>query len=165
MRFPTIWYVRPGMAQTSLRIQQTDQSLCWSLKYSMTVKLLTEPKLKRRLHRLVWIYTCQNTTLLEIMCLGSIFLWEVEKDVGKYEIPQNLSSSSHHDYQTDYYLFLQLKVNTFGTKSQNWQNFEQVGDYTLALIHIPSICRNVNKTIFFYLNQSYTLCIVKNKTN
>ena len=27
--------------------------------------------LKRRLHRLVRVYTCQNTTLLEITCLGS----------------------------------------------------------------------------------------------
>ena len=46
MRFPTIWYVRPAKAQTSLRYAQTDQSLCWSLKYSMTVKLLTEPHLR-----------------------------------------------------------------------------------------------------------------------
>ena len=29
-------------------------------------------KLKRRLHRLVWVYTCQNATLLEITCHGSI---------------------------------------------------------------------------------------------
>ena len=28
-------------------------------------------KLKRRLHRLVWVYTCQNATLLEITCHGS----------------------------------------------------------------------------------------------
>ena len=28
-------------------------------------------KLKRRLHRLVWVYTCKNTTLLEITCHGS----------------------------------------------------------------------------------------------
>ena len=37
----------------------------------MNVKLLTEflfefLKLKRRLYRLVWVYTCQNATLLEI---------------------------------------------------------------------------------------------------
>ena len=30
-----------------------------------------DSKLKRRLHRLVWIYTCQNATLLEITCHGS----------------------------------------------------------------------------------------------
>ena len=29
-----------------LMYAQTDQSLCWSLKYSMTVKLLTEPHLR-----------------------------------------------------------------------------------------------------------------------
>ena len=33
--------LRPACAYT-----QTDQSLCWSLKYSMTVKLLTEPHLR-----------------------------------------------------------------------------------------------------------------------
>ena len=37
MRFPTMWYVRPAKAYA-----QTDQSLCLSLKYSMSVKLLTE---------------------------------------------------------------------------------------------------------------------------
>ena len=50
---------------------QSDQSLCWSLDYSMNIKLLTEHQLKRRLHRLVWVYTCQNATLLEITCHGS----------------------------------------------------------------------------------------------
>ena len=41
----------------------------------MIVKLLTEHhlefKLKRRLHRLIRVYTCQNATLLEISCHGS----------------------------------------------------------------------------------------------
>ena len=35
-------------------------------------------KLKRRPHRLIWVYTCQNATLLEITCRGSnilIFLY------------------------------------------------------------------------------------------
>ena len=35
MRFPTMWNVRPAYAQS-------DQSLCYSLEYSMNVKLLTE---------------------------------------------------------------------------------------------------------------------------
>ena len=35
MRSPTMWYVRPAYAQS-------DQSLCLSLEYSMSVKLLTE---------------------------------------------------------------------------------------------------------------------------
>ena len=31
-------------------------------------------KLKRRLHRLIWVYTCENNTLLEITCHGSFFI-------------------------------------------------------------------------------------------
>ena len=42
MRFPTMWHVRPTKAQ----IAQSDQSLCKSLKYSITVKLLTEHHLE-----------------------------------------------------------------------------------------------------------------------
>ena len=38
MGFSTMWYVRPAKAQTILRIQQSDQSLCLSLEYSMTFK-------------------------------------------------------------------------------------------------------------------------------
>ena len=41
MRFPTMWNVRPAKPQISLPVQQSDQSLCLSLEYSMTVKLLT----------------------------------------------------------------------------------------------------------------------------
>ena len=41
MKFPTMWYVQPAKAQISLHAQ-SDQSLCSSLKYSMTVKVLTE---------------------------------------------------------------------------------------------------------------------------
>ena len=37
MRFPTMLYVRPAKAYA-----QSDQRLCSSLEYSMSVKLLTE---------------------------------------------------------------------------------------------------------------------------
>ena len=37
----------------------------------MTIKLPTEHQLKSGLHRLVWVYTCQNATLLEITCHSS----------------------------------------------------------------------------------------------
>ena len=33
-----MWYVRPAKAQISLRIRQSDLSLCSSLDYSMSVK-------------------------------------------------------------------------------------------------------------------------------
>ena len=39
MRFPTMWYLRPAYAQS-------DQSLCLSLEYSMSVKLLTKQLLE-----------------------------------------------------------------------------------------------------------------------
>ena len=60
--------LRPGCAYA-----QSDQSLCLSLEYSMSVNLLTGHHLEfnRRLHRLVWVYTCQNVTLLEITCRSS----------------------------------------------------------------------------------------------
>ena len=56
---------------------QSDQSLCLSLEYSMNVKLLTVSNVKRRLHRLVWVYTCQNATLLETTCHGSYIFRQV----------------------------------------------------------------------------------------
>ena len=48
MKFPKMWYVRPAKTQISLRVRaaQSDQSLCWSLEYYMTVKLLTEHNLE-----------------------------------------------------------------------------------------------------------------------
>ena len=50
---------------------QSDQSLCMSLEYYMSVKATDRTsfgvyKLKRGRHRPVWIYACQNATLLEI---------------------------------------------------------------------------------------------------
>ena len=52
---------------------QSDQSLCKSLEYPMSVKLLTDSKLKRRLQRLIRVYakSCQNVKLLAITCCGS----------------------------------------------------------------------------------------------
>ena len=42
MRFPTMWYMQSAKAQISLRIRESDQSLCKSLEYSMSVELLIE---------------------------------------------------------------------------------------------------------------------------
>ena len=51
---------------------QSDQSLCWSLEYPMSVKLLSE-------HRLEFLslkgdYTCQNAILVEITCFSSYII-------------------------------------------------------------------------------------------
>ena len=78
MGFPTMWYVLPAKPQISLRI-----SAVWSepllvawIFYECYATDLTSfwvSKLKRRLHRfVVWVYTCQNASLLGITCQGSI---------------------------------------------------------------------------------------------
>ena len=73
MRFPTVWRVRPAKAQISLRIRAV-----WSEPLRVAWIFHECPatdqasfgvcKLKRRLRRLVWVYTFQNATLLEITC-------------------------------------------------------------------------------------------------
>ena len=77
MRFPTMWYVRPAKAQTSLRIRAvwSEPLLVACIFYECKSTDWTSfgvSKLKRRLHRLV--YTCQNATLLEITRRGSIII-------------------------------------------------------------------------------------------
>ena len=49
MRFPTMWYVRPAeivSLRSACAYVQSDQSVCWSPEYCMTVKLLTEQHLE-----------------------------------------------------------------------------------------------------------------------
>ena len=79
MRFPALWHARPAKAQTSLRIRAfwSEHLLvawifhdCWTTgRISFGVS-----KLNMGLHRLVWVYTCQNVTLLEIIFHGSIII-------------------------------------------------------------------------------------------
>ena len=76
MGFPTKWYVRPARAQTSLRIRAvwSERLLVAWIFYECLATDRTSfgvSKLKRRLHRLVWVYTCQNATLLGNTCRGS----------------------------------------------------------------------------------------------
>ena len=47
-------------------------NILWLLSYWPTAFGVS--KLKKRLHRLVRVYTCQNATLLEITCCGSILI-------------------------------------------------------------------------------------------
>ena len=68
MRFPTIWYVRPAKPQISLRIRAVWSEpllVAWVFYdcYATDWTPFGVPKLKRRLHRLVWVYTCQNVKL------------------------------------------------------------------------------------------------------
>ena len=96
MGFPTMFYVRPTKPQINLHIHAVwSEPLlvawifyeCWSPNWTSFVV----SKLKRRLHRLVWVYTCRNATLLGITCRGS----NVHADVSS-----NFGLSLHlHPYQ------------------------------------------------------------------
>ena len=105
MKFPTMWYVRPAMPQISLRI-----CAVWSepllvvwifyqyLATGQTVFWVS--KLKRRLHRLVWVYTCQNATLLEITCHRSyiyicVYVWSLTMSYKMVQFLLNWSLSSY----------------------------------------------------------------------
>ena len=66
----------PAKPQISLRIRAVlpETLLVARIFYDCKASDWTQfgiSKLKRRLHRLVWVYTFQNATLLEITCRGS----------------------------------------------------------------------------------------------
>ena len=85
MRFPTMWYLRPAVL-------------------SYWLKSFGVSKLKRRLHRLVWVYTCQKATLLEITCRGSFMVKQLSS-YGSYipnVVPKRIINVSTclHDFYT-----------------------------------------------------------------
>ena len=76
MIFPTMWYVRPAKPQISLRIRAvwSEPLLVAWIFYECYATDWTSFGVwnpKRRLHRPVWVYNCQNATLLEITYRGS----------------------------------------------------------------------------------------------
>ena len=77
MSFPTMWYVRPAKPQISLRIRAvwSEPLLVAWIFYDCLATDWTSfvvSKLKGRVHRLVWVYSCQKATLLEITCHSSL---------------------------------------------------------------------------------------------
>ena len=80
--FPKMWYVRPVKPQFSLcicAVWSEPLQVAW-IFYECKVSDWTTfgvSELKRRLHRLVWVYTCQNGAVLEITCRGS-WSWNIE---------------------------------------------------------------------------------------
>ena len=77
MRFPTMWYVWQAKPQISLRIGAVWSEpllVAWIFYDCLATDWISfgVSKLKRRLYRLVWVYRCQNATLLEITCHCSI---------------------------------------------------------------------------------------------
>ena len=81
MRFPTNWYVRPAKPQTSLCIRAvwSEPLLVAWVFYDCKVTDWTPlgvSKLMRRRQRLILVYTCQNVTLFEITCHGSLMIMD-----------------------------------------------------------------------------------------
>ena len=60
---------QPAHTRSLIRAFASRLNILWVLSNDWTSFGVS--KLKRRLHRLAWVYTCQNTTLLEITCHGS----------------------------------------------------------------------------------------------
>ena len=85
MGFSTMWYVQQQRLKPACAYAQSDQSLCKSVEYYMTVKLLN----KQHLGYLSLKGGCtgssestlvKNATLLEITCYGSnAFSYSVRK--------------------------------------------------------------------------------------
>ena len=74
MRFSTMWYVRPAKTQISLRIHAVWSELllvAWILYAYYAIDWTSF----RRLHRLVWVYTCQAVSLFLLLTYFSDDLW------------------------------------------------------------------------------------------
>ena len=76
MRFPTMWYVRQANPQISLRVRAVWSEpllVAWVFYdcYTTDWTSFGISNVKRKLRRLVRVYTCQNVKLLEISCHGS----------------------------------------------------------------------------------------------
>ena len=74
MRFSTMWYVRPAKHQISLRIRAVWSETLLVAWIVYEYQATDRTSLGVAMHRHVWVYNCQNATLLEITCLGSIML-------------------------------------------------------------------------------------------
>ena len=97
IRFQTMWYARPAKPQISVCIRTVwsepllDARIsyeCWATDWT----LFGVSKLKRWLHRLVWVYTCQNATLSEITCHRLFWKVHFEKNSAYKKNMKNYSA-------------------------------------------------------------------------
>ena len=115
MRFPTMWYVRPAKPQISLPIHTVwSEPLqvawifydCWATDWTS----FGVSKLQRRLHRLVWVYTCWNTTLLEITCHCLFHYYEpCHKKICLHGLQPGKSKTKHCEYEDKQPWFAELQ--------------------------------------------------------
>ena len=90
MRIWTMCYVRQPKPQISLRLRAvwSEPLLVAWVFYDCSATdwtLFGNSKLKRRLQRLVRVYTCQNVKLLEISCIGFYFKSSFPEREGRCE--------------------------------------------------------------------------------
>ena len=79
MRFPTMWYVQPQRLRPAWAYAQSDQSLCQSLEYSTSVKLLTEHYFVLSLH----LSKCHIVGNLMSRLIYQQYLSTLKKGVGE----------------------------------------------------------------------------------
>ena len=60
---------QPAHKRSLIRAFASCLNILWLLSYWLNI--IWSSKLKRRLHRLIWVHSCQNATLLDITCHGS----------------------------------------------------------------------------------------------
>ena len=128
MRFPTMWCVRPAKPQISLRIRAvwSEPLLVAWVFYNCEATDWTPfgvSKRKSRRHRLIWVYTCQNATLLEISGTGSnvtlSYLFPVWFGI-KIMSGGTLKSST---FQTITWLFALCKLGNFNIHIWMWLGY------------------------------------------
>ena len=66
---------QPAHTRSLIRAFASRLNIPWVLSYRLASFGVS--KLNRRLHRLIWFYTCQNAKLLDITCRCSINFWLV----------------------------------------------------------------------------------------
>ena len=95
MRFPTMWYMRPAKPQIILRIRAvwSEPLLIVWIFYECEATDWTSfgvSTLKRRLHRLFWVYSCKKKThcwkshVAAHICLTCLYPWDL-RWTGKWE--------------------------------------------------------------------------------
>ena len=76
---------QPAHTRSLIRAVASRLNILW-VSISYWLNTFGVSKLKRRLHRLVWVYTCQNATWLEITCRGSFLHSQGEQYCDLYDL-------------------------------------------------------------------------------
>ena len=114
-RLPTMWFVRAAKAQTSLAYAQSDQSLCLSLEYSLTVQLPTKQNFE--FLRLKVSYTGSSESTLDKIphCWKSHVAAHNHKQTDTYKL--------HDLYETDH-MSIVVKILSFGFEVMENSNLQ-----------------------------------------